>query len=125
MAIRRALESRLLAWAEAKGLPVAWEALVFNPPASVYLKVFLMPAEPVNMDLDSGFREHGVFQVSICTPSGAGPQQAEALADELRQLFAADEVIGPVRISMTPYRSPGLPSDTHFIVPVTIRYSTI
>jgi hypothetical protein len=125
MAIRRALESRLLAWADARGLPVAWEAVAFTPPAGAYLKVFLMPAEPVNMDLDSGIREYGLFQVSICTPSGVGPQQAESLADELRGVFAADEVIGPVRISKTPYRSPGLPSDTHFIVPVTIRYSTI
>ncbi|OQS32983.1 phage tail terminator-like protein [Chromobacterium haemolyticum] len=125
MAIRGALESRLLAWADTKGVPVAWEGVAFNPPANVYLKVFLMPAEPVNMDLDSGIREYGVFQVSICTPSGTGPQQAEGLADELRDVFVADEVIGPVRISKTPYRSPGLPSDTHYIVPVTIRYSTI
>lgn len=125
MVIRRALESRLLAWADAKGLPVAWEAVAFTPPSGSYLKVFLMPAEPVNMDLDSGIREHGLFQVSVCTPTGNGPQQAEALAQALRDVFAADEVIGPVRISKLPYCSPGLPSDTHFIVPVTIRYSTI
>lgn len=50
--IAAALAARLGEWADAEGIPVAWENVPFTPPSDgLYLAVHDMPATPRTLDL--------------------------------------------------------------------------
>lgn len=87
-AIRRLYSARLDTWAKAKGLPVAWENVLFDPPATTYLRFFILPAGVDSLDLAGAHRQHvGLAQATIVCPLGAGPAEVEGLVEELAELF--------------------------------------
>lgn len=90
--IRQALETALNTYAQANGLTVAWENTELSQrPTSPYLRVFLLPADSTSDDLQRKHRAYrGVFQVTVCVPTGAGPGQGEAIAAALEVAFPPD-----------------------------------
>lgn len=88
--IRTLIETRLSTWAAARvpALPIAWQNKSFDPPASTYLRAFIIPAKTESDDLEGDHRKFtGLFQVSIVGPRDTGPGAAEAIAEEIAVLF--------------------------------------
>lgn len=90
-AIRTALESHLAAltpqW------PTQWDNVTFSEPTNrtpwQRASVMFADTKPLGMAAGSGQEWRGVFHVTIWTPSGTGPQAAEARAALLRGDLAA------------------------------------
>ncbi|ALI04386.1 hypothetical protein C1Y08_20570 [Pseudomonas sp. FW306-02-F02-AA] len=128
--IRQLFEARLTDWAAARTLTlrIAYEGAAFTPAdGETYLKAFAIPAGTGSNTLAGDHHVYtGVFQVSIVTPSGSGPGEAEGLVDEIAALFPLYErnTKGALTIvTMTPVDpGPGIPDDTTFTVPVSFMY---
>ena len=125
--IRSLLQSRLNAWATAKPIPVAWDNVKFMPPTGSYIRASLLPADTQSIDLEGAHRGYmGLFQLSVHVPLGSGPNAAETLTDELSALFpmALRLESGSFWVQITSPCSayPGIPGDTHYMVPVRFRY---
>lgn len=126
--IRRAFETALQTWATANTLPVAWENVELVPqPDGAYVRAFLLPAQTFSDDLQrahSVFR--GVFQISLCMPTGAGPAAAEALVASLRAAFPASVPLsaGGLTVFITDplSRGPGIPEPDRYVVPCSLPY---
>lgn len=85
-----AIETTLKTWAAAQSpaLEVAWPNVDFTAPVASYLRAFPLPAETVSLDLGRVNRTFtGVYQVSVYTMLGAGPQPARTIVEGLRTLF--------------------------------------
>jgi hypothetical protein len=87
--IRRIYEQRLLTWATARNLNIAFEGVEYEPAADeTYLRVFSLPAGTNTQTLEGTDRIYtGVFQISIVSPAGNGTGDAEGLVDDLDELF--------------------------------------
>jgi len=125
--IRSLLEQRLKAWADARPIPVAWDNVKFTPPTGPYIRATLLPADTTSIDLEGAHRGYlGLFQLSINVPLSTGPGQAETLADELSALFPMTLRLESgsfwVQITSPCSAYPGIPGDTHYMVPVRFRY---
>lgn len=126
--IRRAFEAPLKTWADGLSLPVAWENVALNPqPEGAYLRAILLPAQTFSDDLGrthSVFR--GVYQISLCMPTGTGPAAAEALVTALRALFPASTslVVSGLRVFITDplSRGPGITEPDRYVVPCSLPY---
>lgn len=77
--IATALAARLGEWADAEGIPVAWENVPFTPPSDgLYLAVHDMPATPRTVDLGLRCRIYsGVYQINVVAPAGTGRIQTQ------------------------------------------------
>ena len=127
--IRAAFESRLAQWAAARvpALPVVWTNASVSLPAVDHLRAYLLPAETGSRDLAGKNRSYrGVFQVTVFTKAGIGPNRAEGIARELDELF-------PVALRMlnaglgvqvlTPMAArPAIVETDWYSVPVDFRY---
>lgn len=93
--IAAALAARLGEWADAEGIPVAWENVPFTPPSDgLYLAVHDMPATPRTVDLGLRCRIYsGVYQINVVAPAGTGRTDVVALADRVAELFTGDDVL--------------------------------
>lgn len=128
--VRRAIETRLAAWATARSTPikVAYENVTFVPVAGQpYLRVFLMPAQTDSNDLAGAHRVYrGVYQMSVIATVGTGPGVAEGIVDELAALFPLNlrmTVPGlTAQIASPITASAGAPDAPDFIVPVSFQY---
>lgn len=126
---RKAIESRLSAWASARvpTMPIAWENVPFMPPSGAYLRAFLLPATTSGIDLAGAGRTYrGVYQVSVVAPINAGPGFAEAIADELAALFTLNLRIAVTGLTLqviTPVTAAqGAQDATDYTVPVSFQY---
>jgi hypothetical protein len=130
-AIRQALESHLADLASP--LPTAWQGLPFTPPAGEpYQEVFLLPAANQTTDLRQSTTVcRGVFQVTLCYPTGSGVADAEAKADAIAAHFdPASTVLTKdgvtVRIEGRPNIGGPLPGEPGRLrIPVSVRYVSI
>lgn len=125
--IRQLYEQRLYAWAAGKGLPVAWQNQPFTPPATTYLRAFLLPADTDSLDLEGAHRAYsGVFQVSIVAPTGSGAGAAEALAEEIAALFPCTLRLNSgafaVQVAAPVSSGPAIVDDTRYTLPIWFRY---
>ena len=129
--IRAAIEGRLKPWAaaHAPALPVAFENVSYTPTVgTAYLRGYLMPANTKNPSIGGKHKAyHGMYQVSLYFPGGAGTGDVEAAAKEIEVLFELPTTMQRqgrnVRITRTPAIAKGMPDDTgFFMVPVTIWY---
>ena len=126
--IAAALAARLGTWADAEGVPVAWENVQFDPPASgIYLAAYDMPATPRTVDLSQNCRTYsGVYQVNIVTPAGTGRTDANSLARQVAELFPEGADIrgnGFVCwISGPPAVFRGISTAVSYTVPVSVNY---
>ena len=126
--IRTLLEDRLNTWASNRSpaLPIAWQN-VSTTPAETYLRAFMIPSQTDSADLKGDLTTYtGIFQVSVITPGGIGPQSAESIAEELQALFPANLLLTSASISVqtiTPFSiGPELSSADSYVLPVSTQY---
>lgn len=124
-AVRAALEIALAAMSPALG--TSWENGEYVPvPGTPYQRVWLMPAEPANVEIGPRYTEQGLFQIDLAYPLNAGPSAATARAELLRTTFprgASFTASGvTTSIERTPEIRPGRVEDDRWIVPVRIRF---
>lgn len=126
--IATVLAARLGEWADAEGIPVAWENIEFTPPsAGLYLAAYDMPATPRTLDLGLRCRTYsGVYQVNVVAPAGTGRSDAEALARQVAALFPeGQEMQGDgftCWITSTPAIFRGIPTSVSYSIPVSLNY---
>jgi hypothetical protein len=125
--IRSTLETKLKVWADAQSpkIPVAFEGVSFNKPATgPYLEPLLIPNITSHNEL-SGQRTTriGIFEVRCWWPSGKGMGGVEQLADKVATLFPMLPKVGSVSIENTPYAEhPQFDESGWIIVPVLVMY---
>lgn len=127
--IRAGLESVLATWAAAQSpsIPVAWQNVTFPPPATRYLRAFLLPGDTESQDLAGVHREYlGVFQVSIVMPSGAGSAPGEAIAAALAALYPIATPITSggltVWIARPLSAAPPIQEADRYVIPCSLGY---
>lgn len=127
--IRTALEGKLATWAAAQSsaIPVAWQNVAFDPPATLYARSFLLPADTNSRDLAGVHREYiGIYQVSLVMPAGEGPGAADALVASLDAAYPTTTYItsGALKVWVTRPFSAGPPQqeDDRYVVPCSMAY---
>lgn len=126
--ITEVLEGRLGVWADELGIPVAWDNIQFDPPASgVYLTSHDMPASPYSIDLaGASVITPGVYQVNVVVPAGSGKSEARRIAALVAELFPENaEISGEgfdVWITAPPAIFAGIADGVSYTVPVSINY---
>ena len=126
--IRTLLEGRLNTWAGSRSpaLPIAWQNVAITP-ADTYLRAFIIPAQTDSTDLKGDLTTYiGIFQVSIITLDGIGPQLAESIAEELQTLFPANLLLTSASFTVqttTPFSiGPEFSGADSYVLPVTTQY---
>lgn len=124
-AVRIALETALTSITPA--IDTAWQNVSFTPVVGQpYQRVYLLTAEPDNVEIGPGYTEQGIMQVSLCYPLGIGPQDATKRAEQIRATFkrgASFTASGvTVHIDRTPEISPAQIEEDRFVLPVRIRF---
>lgn len=130
--VRALLDERLYAWNEARSGPldIVWQNTP-GTPAETHLRPYLLPAGVSSDDLEGKHRRYtGVYQVNIVSPVATGPGLAEAIADELADLFPVNlRLIGEITVQvMTPVSpGPALQESHAWTLPVsfTVRSDSI
>lgn len=123
--VRAALETALVA--ALPGFALAFENVPFTPVnGTPYGRVFLLAADPDNLEIGGLISERGFLQISLCYPLGAGSGPATAQAEVIRSAFkrgssfTASGVV--TTIEKTPEIGPAMVEDDRFVVPVRIRF---
>ena len=124
-AIRQALETALNALSPA--LATAWENVPYTPVVGTpYQAVYLLRAEPDNIEIGSAYTERGIFQINLFYPLDTGPGAAEARAEVIRDAFprgASFTASGvTTHIEKTPEIGPARIEDDRYFLPVRIRF---
>lgn len=124
--IRAALEKRLFAMSPPiqtvyENTPQA------TAPGTPYQRVALLPAMPDNSEkFSNGYWEMGVFQITLCYPTGVGPSVVEQRADATRTQFKRGTTLVEAGISvlirLTPKLGPAVYVDESYCVPVSVTY---
>lgn len=127
VSIRAALESALSGISPA--ISTAYENAPFTPVVgTVYQRVFLIPAEPDNMEAHDSRMELGYMQVDLMYPENTGPAAATTRAELIRSTFyrGATFTSGAVtvRITNTPEITSGEPEEGRYPVRVKIKYQS-
>jgi len=125
--IAELLESRLALWAEAQGLPVAYENIAFNPSDGPYLESHVMPATTEAIDLSRQAKVmRGVYQVNVVVPAGDGKSDAGRIADGIIETFPEGQEMSDGEltcyINSVPSAFPAITSDINYTVPVSMSY---
>jgi len=124
--IRDALEARLAAMSPS--VAIAYENVSFTPTAGTpYQRVNLLPANPDNRVHGSRtYFEIGVFQITLCYPSGTGPADAEERAALVRTQFKRGTTVvdGSVStlVTNTPRVAVGFIDGDRFCIPVSVPF---
>lgn len=125
---RRAIEVKLDAWADAKGIMVAHGAEPFEPPeGQVYLRAFLMPASTTCRYLSASELEYrGIYQVSVVTPTDQQISIPEQILDELSALFPLDSLLDRAgflgQVSAPVEQGPTITEPDRYTVPASFTY---
>jgi len=123
--VRSALEAALDAMTPA--LATAWEGVGYAPvQGTPYQAVFLMTAEPENIEVGPAYTERGYLQINLNYPLGTGPAAAEARGELIRSTFPRGATFTAsgvtVHIPNTPSIGPGrADADTYFL-PVRVPF---
>lgn len=102
--IKRAFETALSVYAKDKGLRIAYQGRVFDPPSGMYLACFTIPALTESLTLGGDHRRYsGVFQVNVVFPAGEGTGEGDDVALELAGSFPLNAKFGAAGVQvMTP-----------------------
>lgn len=126
VAIRAALETRL--GTMSPPLATAYENKSYTPTTGTpFQRVNLLPASPDNQTLSPDYHlELGLFQVTLCYPKNAGPNDAQARAEAVKTHFARGlsltEGALTIIITRTPVIAPAFLDDAFYCIPITIQY---
>lgn len=123
--VRAALETALAAMSPA--LATAYENVAFTPTAGTpHQRVNLLAARPDNREISANFVEQGLFQVTLCYPSGTGPAAAAARAELLRAAFKRGNSFANGGVTVlstdTPEIMPAYVDGDRYCVPVRVRW---
>jgi hypothetical protein len=91
--IRVLYETRLSAWAKARGLAVAYENVDLTPPEDkAYLQAFMLPGNTSSNDLQGVHRAYvGVFQITVQGLKSGGAKAAQDIAEGLATHFSMNQ----------------------------------
>jgi len=126
--IESALFSRMAAFEASPALQVAWPNVSFQKPAGGYLRVTHIPnaSRRVFLASNAPHQRLGLLQVDVFVPKNQGASGATEIAGQVAQHFPADLPLRAdgltLRVAKAPDIGPALADDTHWQVPVTIRY---
>lgn len=125
--IAQLLEMRLGEWADSRGIPVAWDNIPENPPGSLYLQAYAMPATTTTIDLAGNLQVlPGVWQINVIAQAGDGVSEARALAEDVAAQFpvglALSDGAFTCYISTPPTVYRGVSSNTRYSIPVSMNY---
>lgn len=121
------LEYHLGTWAAKKGVPVASQNVQFSDTDGLYLQSHLLPASTECLDLAQVSRVyHGVYQITLCAPTGSGQAQVQAVADDLINLFDLGTTLtdGLIRCAIisVPTVFAGITHCHTYSLPLSLRY---
>jgi hypothetical protein len=130
--VRAAFEVRLAAWAAAQTppIPVSYELVPLDPPATRYIRCWLLPVPTQSNDLAGLHRlRQGVFQVDLCIPQdGKGTAAPTALAASLDAYFPLTGPLeqGSIKVYLTTPLSPAQPrpEGAHSVTAVSCEYKS-
>lgn len=99
-AILTALETKLKAFADLNGYPVAWPDVDFTPSDQPYLEPFLILSEVGFGGLAAGSFEdnQGIYQINVVTPKGDGTIDQRVMVDAVLSEFSKASKAGAVLI---------------------------
>lgn len=124
------LLSRFNATGWMTGVPRSQPGIAFSPPnTGHYLEARFLPNRNNNVGLnkDSPTQHLGIFQVTVCYPTGAGEIPAIEIAGAVVEHFAKDTKLYAdgvaVKIYEKPSVAPSLQDGAWLKFPVTIRYT--
>lgn len=127
--IRSKFLTTISAYAAAKvpAITVSRENTAFTKPADgkTFLEVFIIPADTTLPNVDGARRRFmGNVQISIWTKENCGAGVAEAIAEELSQIFTVwPKNQLPVSIEAPPTMKRAIPDGTGwFLTPLLIQY---
>lgn len=125
LSVRAALETALLAMTPA--IASAPENSVYTPVVGTpYQRIFLLAADPLNIEIGRHTTERGFLQVSLAYPLNTGPAAATARAELIRDTFYRGRsfVSGGVTtiIEKTPEIAPAMIEADRYVIPVRIRF---
>lgn len=125
--IAELLEAHLGEWADSRGIPVAWDNITENPPGTLYLQAYAMPATTTAIDLAEKLQVlPGVWQINVVAKAGDGVSEVRALADEVAAQFpvglALSDGVITCYISTPPTVYRGISSNTRYSIPVSMSY---
>lgn len=128
--IESALFGRVRTMALAGAPPIAWPNLAFDPPASAYIRVSLLPNRNTRLFLkgaDPHFRQ-GILQLVVAAPLNGGSTFATALAGAIAEHFPADLALYESNVKVVIQAAPdvgeALKEDVAWTVMVSVRYET-
>ncbi|MCV4285096.1 DUF4128 domain-containing protein [Pseudomonas capsici] len=128
---RQAIEIKLMDWAAARPIRVAnFEQSFEAQPDETYLRAFQLPAGTTCRYLGGEAYEYsGIYQVSIVCPAGQPLATAEALVDELSDLFRVDSSLsrnGFEGLVTEPVeQGPAITESATYTVPTSFTYRGI
>jgi hypothetical protein len=106
---------------------VAWDNIPENPPDTLYLQAYAMPATTTTIDLAEKLQVlPGVWQINVVAKAGDGVSEVRALADEVAAQFpvglALSDGVITCYISTPPTVYRGISSNTRYSIPVSMSY---
>jgi len=126
--ITKLLMDRLLAFASAQSLQVAWPNLAFDPPAATYLKADLLWNRKNNIGIpdDSTTEHRGIFQVTVIASANSGIVSPTNVAGAIVSQFSrtASMSLGSlaVVVDSEPSLGPMPQAADRFRIPVSIPF---
>jgi hypothetical protein len=127
--IMLALRNRLVAFAQPRTLPIAFNNKSFTPPAArKYLRETFLPNGIASRLLKADRqRLQGLYQIDVIWPSGDGETAALTIASDLAAHFTSDEPLinGAAAVFLTerPALAGLMVEDSQAMIPVTIPWS--
>jgi len=129
--IQQALETKLKAFADLKGYPVAWPNVRYDPSTAPYLTSYNLPAETSTLGLSIGSSDDysGIFQVDVRCPKGNGGNDSRTITNEVIAEFSkgSEQIANTTTVLIEQSWASGAfdIDDAWFSVPVSIRYRAI
>ncbi len=123
--IRSALEVALAAMSPA--MATAWENTPYTPVAGTpYQRVYLLAADPLNIEIGRHTTERGIFQVNLAYPLDTGPSAAATRAELIRDTFYRGRSFTAsgvtVIVEKTPEIAPAIIEPDRYVLPVKVRF---
>lgn len=125
VAIRSALETALAAMSPS--LPTVWQNdLPADPGSGPYQRADLLMGQPINAEYGARSIKQGVFQITLCWPTGVNTAGVDERCDLIEQAFPRGLSLtsGPyvVTIQRTAEILPGYRDADRWCVPVRLRF---
>ena len=120
MTVRSEVETTLKIWADAQvpPVPISMENKAFTKPTTgSYLAVYFLDTFTASAEVSAATeRETGVFQIDVCTRTGVGTKECEALRNSVIALFPVLPKTGAYSVERPPQKSAFRPRDDGFLV---------